>query len=271
MKSYTLVACHCSAIVAFISLMAAMKAVRTATAFVIPSNLLGSGISSKTCTLSSPTILSMAAETEVEKLLRMARELRAQAEESEKQVQEKVADKKADKKVRLGGLLNLLWYDGTKGPDVGTPDMAINALSSVANKLRSKNPSVDTLEQLVDWMDERRDIALGNEHVEKAGGGYASIKSQKDLAEAERLNMLIESLLDALQVIDNEKDPNQKHEKGHLGSGHTSEDLRRRLRENRRERDEQFLERQNSFVEAQTIKEGKSKYEYHDEFLDDLD
>ena len=187
MKSYTSVAYHCSAIVALISLMAATRAMRTTTAFVIPSNLIGSAISSKTSNPTSSTILSMAAETEVEKLLRMARELRAQAEESEKQVQEKVADKKADKEVRLGGLLNLLWYDGTKGPDVGTPDMAINALSSVATKLRSKNPSVDSLEQLVDWMDERRDIALGNEHVEKAGGGYASIKSQKDLAEAERL------------------------------------------------------------------------------------
>eukprot|EP00531_Pseudo-nitzschia_arenysensis_P004803 CAMPEP_0116135054 /NCGR_PEP_ID=MMETSP0329-20121206/10986_1 /TAXON_ID=697910 /ORGANISM="Pseudo-nitzschia arenysensis, Strain B593" /LENGTH=264 /DNA_ID=CAMNT_0003629829 /DNA_START=116 /DNA_END=910 /DNA_ORIENTATION=- len=264
MKSYTLVVYH-SALVALISLLVATRSVRTTTAFVVPSN--APGVVSKTTT---STALSMA-ETEVEKLLRMARELRAQAEESEKQVSEKIADKKADKEVRLGGLLNHLFYDGSKGRDVGTPDMAINALSSVATKLRSKNPSVDTLEQFVDWMDERRDIALGNEHVESKGdGGYAAVKSKKDLAEAERLNMLIDTLLDALEVIDNEKDPNQKHEKGHLGSGHTSDDLRRRLRENRRERDEQFVERQNSFVEAQTIKE-KSKYEYHDEFLDDRD
>merc|ERR1712194_533344 len=142
-----------------------------------------------------------------------ARELRAQAEESEKQVQEKFADKK----VRLGGLLNHLFYDGTKDKDVGTPDIAINALSSVVTKLRSKNPSVETLKQLMNWMDGRRDIALGNEHVESKGDGrYAAIKSQKDLVEAERLNMLIAALLDALEVIDNEKDPNQKHEKGHL-------------------------------------------------------
>mmetsp|Transcript_20895 Transcript_20895/g.51824 ORF Transcript_20895/g.51824 Transcript_20895/m.51824 type:complete len:265 (-) Transcript_20895:318-1112(-) len=264
MKSYTLVAYH-SAFVALISLMVATRAVKT-TAFVVPSFLPGAVVS-KTAT---STALSMA-ETEVEKLLRMARELRAQAEESEKQVSEKIADKKADKEVRLGGLLNHLFYDGTKGHDVGTPDTAINALSSVVSKLRSKNPSVDTLEQFVDWVDERRDIALGNEHVEsKGGGGYAAVKSKKDLAEAERLNMLIDTLLDALQVIDNDKDQNQKHEKGHLGSGHTSDDLRRRLRENRRERDEQFLERQQSIVEAQTIKE-KSKYEFHDEFLDDRD
>lgn len=267
MKSYSLVVYH-SALVALMSLMAASRAVRTTSAFVVPSSNQGSVVSK---TSPSTTALSMA-ETEVEKLLRMARELRAQAEESEKQVQEKVADKKADKEVRLGGLLNHLFYDGTKGKDVGTPDMAINALSSIVTKLRSKNPSVDTLEQFMDWMDGRRDVALGNEHVESKGdGGYAAVKSQKDLVEAERLNMLIESLLEALEVIDNQKDPNQKHEKGHLGSGHTCQDLRRRLRENRRVRDEQFLERQNSFVEAQTIKEGKSKYEYHDEFLDDRD
>ena len=209
-------------------------------------------------------------ETEVEKLLRMARELRAQAEESEKQVTEKIMDKKADTETRLGGLLNHVFYDGTKGKDIGTPDMAINPLSTVVTKLKSKNPSVDTLEKLVDWLDDRRDTALGNDHVESKGdGSYASVKSKKDLAEAERLNMLTMTLLDSLEVIDNE--PGHKQDKGHLGSGKTSADLRQRLREKRRARDEQFLERQKSFVDAQTVKEGKSKFEYHDEFLDDLD
>jgi hypothetical protein len=210
------------------------------------------------------------AETEVEKLLRMARELRAQAEESEKQVTEKIMDKKADKETRLGGLVNYLFYDGTKGKDVGTPDTAINSLSVVVTNLKSKNPSVDTLEKLVEWLDDRRDLALGNEHVESKGdGGYASVKGRKDLAEAERLNMLTMTLLDSVEIID--KEPNHKKEKGHLGSGNCSEDLRSLLREKRRVRDEQFIERQKSFVEAQTIKEGKSKYEFHDEFLDDLD
>ena len=274
MKLYTLVVYH-SALVALISLMVTTRAVRTATAFVIPSNGPASIASKTTTTSSSPcessTVLFMA-ETEVEKLLRMARELRAQADESEKEVSDKYADKRADKEVRLGGLLNYLFYDGTKGQDVGTPDTAINAMPSVITKLKSKNPSVDTLEKFMDWMEERRDIALGNDYVASKGdGGYGATKSKQDPAEAERLGTLTSTLLDALEVIDKEKDPNQKHEKGHLGSGHTADDLRDRLSLFRRKRSEQYLKRQKEFVEAQTIKEGKSKFEYHDEFLDDLD
>lgn len=207
-------------------------------------------------------------ETEVEKLLRMARELRAQAEESEKEVSEKQADKKADKEARLGGLLSHLFYDGTKGEDVGRPGTAINDRTVVVEKLRSKNPSVETLEQFVDWIDDRRDNALGHANVKSDGSGkFKSVSGQANQAEADCLFELTERLLDALEVIDGEQHKNN----GHLGGGNHAADLRQRLREKRRERDTQFLERQNSFVEAQTIKKGKSTYEYHDEFLDDLD
>jgi hypothetical protein len=210
--------------------------------------------------------MSTTGETEIEKLLRMARELRAQAAESENEAKEKLADKDADKKTKLGGLLNHLFYDGSKGHDVGKPETAINAKSVVVQKLRSKNPSVDTLEKFVDWMDDRRDVAMGYEHVASKGdGAFAYVKREKDEPEAERLFTLTENLLDALEVIDGEPDKSN----GHLGGGNLAKDLRQRLRSKRRERDDQFLERQNSIVEAQTIKEGKSKYEYHDEFLDD--
>ena len=215
-------------------------------------------------------LMSSKGETEVEKLLRMARELRAQAEESEKQVHEQLEDKRADKEVRLGGLLNFLFYDGTKGKDVGGPDTAINNRSVVVEKLMEKNPSRATLEQFVDWLDDRRGLALGYEHVEqKEDGTYANVKGREDRAEADRMFALTETLLDALEVIDS--NPQKKKNDGHLGGGDNATSLRQRLRAKRRENDEQYLERQQSFVEAQTIKEGKSKYEYHDEFLDDRD
>jgi len=210
---------------------------------------------------------SSTGETEVERLLRMARELRAQAEESEKKVHEQLADKKADQESRLGTLLNNLFYDGSKGNDIGKVGTAINEKSVIVERLRSKKPSVDTLEKFVDWLDDRRDVALGNEHVEARGDQFINIRSDKDEAEAERLDNLTSHLLDALEVIDSEN----KKEDGHLGGGHNAADLRQRLSEKRRKRDAQFLERQASFQEAQTIKKGKSKYEYHDEFLDNLD
>jgi hypothetical protein len=208
-------------------------------------------------------------ETEVEKLLRMARELRAQAAESAKEVNDKRADNKDDQETRFGSIVNLLFYDGAKGKDVGTPETAINHQNVVVTKLRSKNPSKNTLEKFIDWMDDRRDAALGHKRVgETSDSTYAAIRGRKDEAEADRLFRLTELLLDALSIIDEQP---TRSNTGHLGDGHTSSDLRRRLREKRRERDAQFLDRQQSFVDAQTIKEGKSKYEYHDEFLDDLD
>lgn len=271
---------HYVAIAVWISLMAATMPAKTTTAFVATSSNSprGTMAACTTATARSNTALfvtsSGSGETEVEKLLRMARELRAQAAESAQEVQEKRADDKADQETRFGGLLNLLFYDGTKGKDVGTPETAINHQNIVVTKLRSKNPSKVTLEKFVDWMDDRRDTALGYERVgENADGTYAHIRGTKDEAEADRLFRLTERLLDALAIIDEQ--PAHSSSSGgatyHLGDGHSASDLRQRLRQKRRERDAQFLDRQKSFVDAQTIKEGKSKYEYHDEFLDDLD
>lgn len=261
MKCYT---SYRLALAVWVSLMASLS-VTTTTAFV--------PVSSKSPqpaqTARGETALFVTSgETEVEKLLRMARELRAQAEESEKEVHVKRADSKADQETRFGNLLNLLFYDGTKGKDIGTPDTAINKQNVIVKNLRSKNPSVDTLEKFVDWMDDRRDAALGYERIgETSEGKYANVRGEKDEAEADRLFRLTESLLDALAVIDEQPE----RDNGHLGGGKNASDLRQRLRQKRRERDAQFLERQQSIVDAQTIKEGKSKYEYHDEFLDDLD
>jgi len=211
-------------------------------------------------------------ETEVEKLLRMARELRAQAAESEKEVSDKRADTKADNETRFGSLTNLLFYDGTKGKDVGRSETAINHQNVVVKKLRSKNPSMTTLEKFVDWLDDRRDTALGYERVTETGDGtYAATRGTKDEAEADRLFRLTDRLLDALSIID-EQPSQSSSNTGHLGNGRSASDLRQRLSEKRRERDSQFLERQQSFVDAQTIKEGKSKYEYlESDFLRDRD
>uniref|UniRef100_A0A7S4AUW3 Uncharacterized protein n=1 Tax=Pseudo-nitzschia australis TaxID=44445 RepID=A0A7S4AUW3_9STRA len=254
------------------------------TAFVVPAIETPRATSTATATSTSGRVIlvgdanpkkkgflmstsSSTGETEVERLLRMARELRAQAEESEKKVHEKLADKKADSEVRLGTLLNHLFYDGTKGNDVGKAGTVINEKCIVVERLRSKKPSIETLEKLVDWLGDRRDVALGYEHVEARGDAFVNVRGKKDEVEAERLGNLTFLLLDSLEVIDSE---NRKSD-GHLGGGHNSADLKRRLSEKNRERDEQFLERQASFREAQSIKKGKSKYEFHDEFLDDYD
>jgi hypothetical protein len=264
MKSCTV---NSLAFVVLISLLSS-RAVRTSTAFVVVSKQAPQSEARTTIASRETRLFVSSGETEVEKLLRMARELRAAAEQTEKEVVGQRDDRKADKEAKFGSLLNYFFYDGSSGKDVGTPETPINDQKVVVDKLLSKQPSKETLQQFVEWIDDRRDIALGNEHVESKGDGkYAAVRSKKNPAEAERLFELIERLLNALEVIDKHQHGND----GHLGGGENAELLRRRLRGKRRERDEQYLERQKSFVEAQRIKEGKSKYEYHDEFLDDLE
>jgi len=264
MKSCTV---NSLALIALISLLST-RAVRTSTAFVVVSKHAPQSKALTTTASRDTRLFASSGETEVEKLLRMARELRAEAEQSEKEVVVKRGDRKADKEAKFGSLLNDLFYNGSSGKDIGTPETPINDQKVVVDKLLSKKPSKETLQEFVEWMDDRRDIALGNAFVKAKGDGkYAAVKSKKNPADAERLFNLIEGLLNALEVIDKTKQGND----GHLGGGENAEILRRRLRGKRRERDEQYLERQKSFVDAQTIKEGKSKYEYHDEFLDDLE
>lgn len=261
-----------SSLVLFVSLMT--QAVRTTTAFVVSTK--GAVLPSSPATTTSRTnhnhqALFMAGsssstggETEIEKLLRMARELRAQAEESEKEVVLQQADKKADRVTRLDGLLRHLFYSGNANDESSN----INTLPIIVERLRSKEPSKDTLEKFTDWLDDRRDNALGNEHVEAKGDKFVSVSGEKNEKEADRLRSMIDGLLDALEVIDNDEMKSMKKDDGHLGGGQNSANLRQRLKEKRRVRDEQFLERQASFLEAQSIKKGVTKYEYNDEMLD---
>jgi hypothetical protein len=200
--------------------------------------------------------MSTTGETEVEKLLRMAKKLRAQAEESEKEIHSDLAGKKAGRDGKIDGLIDHLC------------DSNGNVLKKnvVVERLRAKKPSLDTLEKLVDRLDYQRDCALGNKHVEAKNDEFVSVSGEKNEIEAERLNNLTDVLLNSLEVLDGEFQKRSKTD----STTTVSKELRLRLREKRRERDEKFQERQESFREAQTVKKGKN-YEYHDENQEKLD
>lgn len=257
MKRYT-VPVSISLLFLYASLMIT-HAVRT-TAFVVTK-----GTSSSNRNKNNVLRLSSTGETEVEKLLRMAKELRAQAEQSEKNVHVKLADQKTDRNARLDGLVKHLFYG-----DGGT---SIHGQAIVVQRLRAKKPSMDTLEKLVDRLDDLRDTALGYEHVETNNDKFERVSGEKNEMEALRIDTLTEGLLGALQVLDDEFQKKKKggtvtvSELGH-GGGKSSKELRQRLKEKRRERDEQFQERQKALREAQSVKKGKSKYKFHDEGLD---
>jgi hypothetical protein len=201
-------------------------------------------------------LMSTTGETEVEKLLRMAKKLREQAEESEKEIHVELADKKAGRDGKIDG-----WIDQLCDSDGNVYEQSI-----VVERLRAKKPSMDTLEKLVDRLDYQRDCALGNKHVESKDNKFVSVSGEKNEIEAERLNILTDVLLNSLEVLNGEFQARSKTD----STTTVSKELRLRLREKRRERDEKFQERQESLREAQTVKKGKT-YEYHDENQEKLD
>jgi hypothetical protein len=129
---------------------------------------------------------------------------------------------------------------------------------------------MDTLDKIIDRLYERHVYALGQSHIEaNTAGGIEVVKffrvaSQRDDNEAARIDALINCLLEAVSVLDEEyanKKGGVSHlwnssthaESSHWGGGHGAESLLRRLKEKRREHEEQFLERQEELYEAQRI------------------
>ena len=191
--------------------------------------------------------------------MKKARELRAQAEQQELQVHVELAEKKAAADAHFDGLIDFLF----SGHDV-------------VEQLRKKKLSMDTLEKIIDRLDERHVAAMGEEHVEairlhREGDPigvevveFSRVTSPRDDNEVVYIGALIDCLLEAVSVLDGDLAKKKggvsnlwksvTHvESSHWGGGHGAEDLRRRLQEKRRERDEQFLERQEELYEAQRV------------------
>lgn len=196
-------------------------------------------------------------ETEAERLLRKARELRAEAERAEHEVHGDLVQKKATKDAQTDELIDQLFFKSDGGP--------------LVDRLRSKRLGMGTYECIVDRLDEREVIAEGHDHVQVKMADDDSGKtefhrrvSKKDEAELERLNGLIDQLIEAVAVLDQEfitakKAKGQSYvahaEEEHWGGGKCSEQLSNRIKEIRRERSEQFQKRMEEFREAQRPKD----------------
>lgn len=222
---------------------------------VLPSFCFGAKMAGTTTAIGS----SEDGFSEVEQLLEMARKLRAEAEQQEQQVHAEFTEKKAKTNTRLDGLIDYIFsgYD-------------------VVEQLRKKKLSINTLELIVDRLDERHAAAMGQERIEATslhcegdpmGEGvvqYARVRDERDDNTAVYIGALIECLIESVSVLDNDMAKKKggvsylwssmtHTESSHWGGGHGARDLRQRLQGKRRERDEQFLERQEEFYEAQRI------------------
>lgn len=194
-------------------------------------------------------------QSEAERLFQRARELRESAIQDEHQVHVALSEKKAQRDAKTDKLINSLFFE--KGA------------WTLVDRLHKMNLSIETLERIVDRLDEREVIAEGKEHVRLvAKDGKATFErvSLKDDEELARIQGKIEELIGGVMVLDDEfrskksttGDPYVTHtDDQHWGGDKRAERLTNRAHEIRREREEQFQNRLEEFYEAQRVKKDK--------------
>mmetsp|Transcript_26293 Transcript_26293/g.75833 ORF Transcript_26293/g.75833 Transcript_26293/m.75833 type:complete len:264 (-) Transcript_26293:141-932(-) len=195
-------------------------------------------------------------QSEAERLLQRARELRQSALEAEHQVHVSLAEKKAQEDEKTDSLIDLLFFSSDR--------------STLVDRLHEKNLSIETLERIVDRLDEREVIAAGKEHVrlvyDKDGKATFERVCQQDENELAKVQGKIDELIEGVAVLDDEirrkksaqGDNRFTHtEVQHWGSDKRAERLTNRAHEIRREREEQFQKRLEEFYEAQRIKKDR--------------
>jgi len=201
-------------------------------------------------------------ESEAEKLLRLARKLRQQAEEEEQQVHEHLYEKKQKEDEQM---------------DQWIQNLCLNEASQqnkknvrIVNQLKDRRPCMETLERIVDRLHEHHLIASGHECVEIPSfkkqahhNGVQRVHHEKDDDLAHKIEIQAEALFDAVDTVDDELHHDHYHEDAdhhadaesrHWGGDQRAKQLRDRWHALLREHEEQFLKRQASFIEAQTIK-----------------
>jgi len=205
------------------------------------------------------TMLSMASSgsgklSKIEALLAKAKELRAEAEKDENELQSSVLEKKTSTDVDTDLTIDELF-----------PPLKKSTLEAVVERLTKKKPSKDLLLRVVERLHCRVVAAKGLDRVE-ASVQQSQIKfetiadgNEEDLA---RVEGLIDLLIDAANIVDEDFLRNQLELRGENGkvvmhrvdldqsSGELSKVLREKANFLKREYDEQFKNRRDQYYEA---------------------
>jgi len=200
--------------------------------------------------------LALRAAMDAQALLQKARQLKAEAAAAEQALHKDRLEKKQGKDSNLDSCVDRLFP---------TSDASV---ASVVKNLKECKWSTDKLMLITKRIHEREINAQGKGHVEASLGRdttkfeNVSAGNEKDLA---RVEGLIDRLIEAAAVIDEEymsekrESKEQKHlshvDLDHWTMGETAENLRGQVGELRREHEDQFQKRQESFNEAQRKKD----------------
>lgn len=184
-------------------------------------------------------------ESEVERLLRKARELRAEAETAQSDLLVSNLEKKKHKDEETDSVIDFLFPDDNFG-------LILDRL------LSDKRPSTQMLLRVVTRLHEREAAAKGFGHVElshdQSQRKFEIVKSNADAIELASVSGLIELLLSAAAAVD-EKTMMNRTERHHASDSHFTEGslapiLTAKVKDLRREHDEQFQERLKEYYEA---------------------
>ena len=202
----------------------------------------------------SSSALTMAMDAEA--LLRKARQLKLEAEAAEQALHKDLLEKKQCKDSDLDDCVDFLF------PANG------NSMEGLVNRLKESHWSTDKLMQITKRIHEREISAQGKGYVQaslhrdRTKFEKVSAVNREDLA---RVEGLIDRLIEAAEFIDEEymaerrKSKEPKHlshvDMDHWTVGDLAGNLRRQVGELRREHEDQFQQRLESFYEAQRKKD----------------
>lgn len=199
---------------------------------------------------------ALASTMDAEALLRKAAQLKAEAAAAEQSLHKTLLEKKQCKDSDLDDCIEKLFPVG---------DISV---AGVAKRLKENHWSTDKLLEITRRLHAREVAAQGKGHVaaslhhDHTKFENVSSDNPKELA---RVDKLIDKLVEAAEIIDEEYMAEKRQSKeqkylshvdlDHWTMGDLAGNLRRQVGELRREHEEQFVKRLNSFYEAQTKEE----------------
>lgn len=193
------------------------------------------------------------AETEAERLLRKARELREASQREEASLHANLIKKKEEKDAATDLIISQLF--------------PVSGVDELVNRLRAKHLALETCVGIVERLHEREMIARGLEHVEPSLGEQVTFKrvAQADEAELAKIEGIVHDFISAAEVLDQELIDQKQSEGGkmthaeivHWGGGNIAGILKEKWNELGRAHDDQFKQRLQSFYDAANRKKHK--------------
>lgn len=247
------------------SILLAASACSSAQAFA-PTGLNPTRIQS--AALVSP--LHATAESDVERLLRKARELREEVKAGEDALHSDLIQKKTARDAATDSIISQLF---PTGEDDGT--------CALCERLRQKRLASDMLVRVVERLHEREVAAKGLEHVESAmHRERVTFKrvAQADEAELIKIQGLVGRLIESAEVLDKEFIEQKSlcggvithSDRMHWGGGNIAGIIKDKANDLGREHDEQFQKRLESFYDAAKKKHSRDEVEGRDWRDDDV-